>query len=72
MRETRRKVKGRYSKKLELQNYINSLKCYLMKIFSMAVRMRGARRRVKGRYSRKGERCVSVQYFLAKPCIGEA
>ncbi len=40
-----------------------------MKIFSMAVRMRGARRRVKGRYSRKGERCVSVQYFLAKPCI---
>jgi hypothetical protein len=43
-----------------------------MKIFSMAVRMRGARRRVKGRYNRKGERCVSVQYFLAKPCIGEA
>jgi hypothetical protein len=43
-----------------------------MKIFSVAVRMRGARRRVKGRYSRKGERCVSVQYFLAKPCIREA
>jgi hypothetical protein len=36
--------------------YTNSLKCYLMKIFSMAVRMRGARRRVKGRYSRNGER----------------
>jgi hypothetical protein len=43
-----------------------------MKIFSMAVRMRGARRRVKGRYNKKGERCVSVQYFLAKPCIREA
>jgi hypothetical protein len=36
--------------------YINRLRCYLMKIFSMAVRMRGARRRVKGKYSRNGER----------------
>ncbi len=59
MREMRR-VKGRYYRKGgeagDKSLFVNRLRCYLMKIISMAVRMRGARRRVKGWYSRKGEK----------------
>jgi hypothetical protein len=37
-----------------------------MKIFSMAVRMRGAKRRVKGWYSRKGGEVVDLSFDISR------